>query len=144
MSTLYLLPPKSGSPPSSKERENRGKQGKGNTTVIGQVLLLLLCPGLLGNWPRLVIPVDTQGNECQTSPHSHAVGPVYGPRAGLGSCCSTTLAGASPRRACCPLGLSRGFLSPTLAKVPLTFAFNKRKLGMFPPNRLNILSKIAC
>lgn len=35
-------------------------------------------------------------------------------------------------------------VSPTLAKVPLIFAFNEHKLWMFPQNRLKILSKTAC
>lgn len=129
--------------PLRKEKIEENK-GKGIPVSLGKFSCFCYVQGYLATGLGLVIPVDTQGNECQTPPHSHAVCPVYGPRAGLGSCCSTKLAGASPRRACCPLGLSRGFLSPTLAKVPLTFAFNKRKLGMFPPNRLNILSKIAC
>lgn len=66
-------------------------------------------------------------------PPGHAACPVYGPRAGVGSCCSTKLAEDSQQGTCSLLGLSRGYSgSPTLAKVPLTFAFNERKLGMFP------------
>lgn len=118
---------------------------KGIPQSLGKFSCFCYVQGYLATSLGLVIPVHTQGNECQTSQHSHAVCPVYGPRAGLGLCYSTKLAGDSPWSTCCLLGLSHGFLSPTLAKVPLTFAFNKRKLGMFPQNRLiNILSKIAC
>lgn len=38
--------------PQAPYTETTEKKGKGNITVSGGVLLLLLCPGLLGNWPQ--------------------------------------------------------------------------------------------
>lgn len=120
-------------------RENREKlKSKRNRTVIGQVLLLLLCPGLLGNHSQLGHGVDKHRNECQTTRSgSMSCSWPYDLRAGVSACCSTKLTEEVDREHLLPSGpLPQFSVSPTLTKVPLTFAFNECRTGMSSPKQI--------